>query len=499
MSFEEDFDGIIRRKAEETHVPFNEADWLKASALLDAQRKPASLAWVYYAAAALLITAGVAWFYPGAPATVNAEKSIATANAAHQTPESTDQRLSSQNNLSKNGVSTHPSSTNNTTDITTETVNREETSTTALPVASHATRQSVQQQRSAATLTQAVSVPQQGVQMNPLVEKAEEGKATSNLANATTLKNEGFASTENSTTNSAASTPSTPVTPTPSSPETLNSPTNAGVNKTVSEAVTPDPALLPQTAFTQEEINAGSWIYLRSKYSHNEQIVEVTTSLLPMNRPDPEDYSKAKLKTHYARIGAGVAASNGWQGAKGNDGKSLSPLIAGEYGVYFAKRFSLNAGVKLWQIANIHSPWYKVSSVSYNYFYTTTGVELTTTTMKMLSVPFGIAWHPHRRHQITAGIQMNRVIAAENTLTYSGPLETTGANRTEQKNGLYDGMNLFTWAAQAGYRYECMHRVSLVANVQLQLQSFFNGNMANAASMRPVFVNGGLAYTLFDK
>ena len=495
MSFEEDFDGIIRRKAEETNVPFNEADWLKASAMLDAQRKPASLSWMYYAAAALLITAGIIWFYPGAPSSVHTVTKGASALPSMQSPELANQQIALENTGSTNTPSTIqptlPLSNNAVLEPSDERV-----STNALQKVTATTLHSAPQRPSTPLANQLPETAQESPSRS-LGDKGSVGKDEGVLANSSTPNKEGNTSTDNSA----------PIVHDQKAPTTAPQPTMAMVsekdseksstNQVLPEATNPNENPILQTALAQE--SSASWMYLQNKWSNEERVEEVSSSLQPINRPDPEDYSKAKLKTHYARVGGGAVASNGWQGAKGTDGKGISPLLTGEYGIYFAKRFSLNAGVKFWQITNIQSPWYKVTSVNYNYFYTTNAIELTTTSMKMLSVPLGIAWHPHRRHQITAGIQMNAVLTAENTLTYSGPSETAGANRTEQKSGVYNGMNLYTWGAQAGYRYECMHRLSLTANAQMQLQAFFNGNIPSTSSKRPIFVSGGLAYTLFDK
>ena len=43
MSFEEEFDKIIRQKSEEVEFPFNEKNWEQASAMIDSDRKAARL------------------------------------------------------------------------------------------------------------------------------------------------------------------------------------------------------------------------------------------------------------------------------------------------------------------------------------------------------------------------------------------------------------------------------------------------------------------------
>ncbi len=495
MSFEEEFDGIIRRKAEETSVPFNEADWQKASAMLDAQRKPVALSWVYFAAAAMLISAGIFWFYTGesTATTTVASKSNVT-NVATATPDNEDQVTTNHLPVEtmEHQVSAAPHATTN--------LRSEKVPAMANDVEEHKVDSHSQPEPRFENLVKNKPVINTNKEQNDQI-------ATSATVSGNGENGDKNGEEKNFTVASGTEDHAVPITNTEASNQqkkgsaTTSEQEPVLLPETKSELAINQPVMAPP-AGTEEATNNysdNSWMYLQSKLNNPSNEEEISSNVVAIHQPDPDDYSQVRLKMHYARLGAGALASNGWQGASKTDGKCVSALFAGEYGIYFTKRFSLTTGLKYWQLSNIHSPWYKVTSISYNYFYTTNSAEITTTAMQFLSIPVGISWHPHRRHQITAGMQLNTMLAAENTWVYSGPIETTGANRVEQKSGLYNGMNVYTWAAQMGYRYEFMHRLSLMANVQLQLQSFFNGNVSSSATNHPLFVSGGLTYTLFDK
>src|SRR5690606_34686203 len=67
MSYEEEFDRIIREKVEQQHYPFEESSWTKASKLISQSRRGGwNFKWIAMSGAALMI-AGTGYFVlPGA-------------------------------------------------------------------------------------------------------------------------------------------------------------------------------------------------------------------------------------------------------------------------------------------------------------------------------------------------------------------------------------------------------------------------------------------------
>jgi len=497
MSFEEEFDGIIRRKAEEAHVPFNEADWLKASAMLDAGRKPAAWSWYYYAAAALVVTIGITWLYISTSnqSTTTADKNetnvVAAAPAENLTSLSTNANGNDITN--KNGleipanateVAALPLPAQNSTIENKLGKDRLEHKHLSSPIPMHQAQEiSMDQSRSSNTASEQSPVeesnssnPQSEQNTQPIANDAKVQHEKQPMLNSTGIGNDG---------------------------EKINDDPSQTLQTTSIASSPAEPRLTPsvnnQEIVTEEATLTENWQYLNTQLAPLQTEQELKVSISPLKQPTPEDYAKVKVKKHYLRGMLGAIASNGSQNGQQTEGKFISPIVGMNYGMYVTKRVSLNVGLSAWEIKNLESAWYKVTAVNYNYFYTTNSVAVATQSMKMLSLPVGLSWHPKRRHQITAGVQLNRIIDAKNTFIYEGPLETTNANRTEQKQGIFDGMKLNTWAAHFNYRYECRHRLSMVLGAHIQMQPYFEGNILNLTHANPIYVNAGLSYTLFDK
>lgn len=521
MSFEEEFDSIIRRKAEEEQYPFNESHWEKASSMLDAERAATRASGLkkLYLPAVLALVIGVAGFLAfehfnaksgnAGPLTHNSQLPAATSTAPAAKPAAlTVPVLNAPEASSTDHSNTATSSAASLTSLpntpTTSHLSHHTTPATQAYITASLSRVQIPDRK--ASPAPAVFNDDAGS-----VDKTQNPGSVSGTIASADLANSGTAAE----TGNAGEAPSNP-----GRAGTSGAGARTGNGKTEEEGQTPREAAQMATAgpaYTatgSEQVAASantgnqlsaeqlSSVYALLPYEGGEAAIR-PTPFSYLNRYDDDYYKNRKTpKVHYMNVEAGADYLLGWDARQGKDGKGFNGFAGINYGVYLSDKLSLSLGVQAYNIGNIKQPFYLVSSKEYGFGSRTIYTRVTSNQLYYVALPLRINYTLNSTNTIGLGLNAGYLVSADNTISNYYVLdneEKSIGGPAEHNKGIYEGTKRTNIMLSAHYKTKVSQRISLNLELNYGLTDIFK-NMGDIKNMEtPVGIRLGLGYTLFDK
>ncbi len=475
MSFEEEFDRIIKQKAEEAGFPFDEKNWEKARGMLDAERTAVgakSLSRVYLLALLVLGLGTLAWFILPLSNTAIADKKIAAAKAPVKAE---DRNLTADEASYYQIIKSAPAAT---ADPATARTRASVSKNHSVPEAATHTATAASPAKSEALIVRADN------KETTLQTPAQENATVGELPAADGKTNENI--TANPLQNTAPVIQVTPV---------------ENNNRVISNVqATNDAAVDPQE--TPAQVPAAEAMAYEPLSPVYTGIPAVAHELMPVpfytiKDYDDDYYHQKKFKTHFMNVEAGAAYLAGWDVKGGKDGKGFNWFAGINYGVYLSKKISIGAGLQAYNIGHISKPFYTNVKTEYGFGSASTFTVITTTSLLYAAVPVKLGYQLNAQNQLGLGVNMAMLVNARNQVETYGTSDNVAAVKTKN-SGVYHGVNTNNIMLSAFYKTQAGKRLCLNAEVICGVSDIFS-NLAATNNERALGLRLGLQYTLFDK
>jgi hypothetical protein len=470
MSFEEEFDRILRQKANEAEYPFDEKNWEKARAMVDADRKsdrkrPVAL---FYSVALLLLSLGVAgWLLiAGADEVAVPVKAVAENTALAEAEKDTYKMAQVSVPLPKAAVRT----------ISAPQKPR--------PVPVSATTQSDRVKTVAAS--EASPLPTDNVVPSSVAQNNSAGSGAGDVP-------------ENNRPASGKNNP--PVQNVQALPAEKEEPARADASLPLAEqpAKTADdqPAAISEQPVIASEVV--SYEYLNPIHSRL-PMPSMERELKPTLRVNDQDYYKKKrFKTHFLNVEAGATYLAGWDVKGGKDGKGLNWFGGLNYGLYVSRKIALGAGLQVYNIAHIEKPFYSTSSTQYGFGSTGTRTVITTGSLYYIALPVKVYYLLNAHSQFGAGVNIGMPVEARSTVeTFGLSDHVVVDSKKTTRAGVYKGINTTNILLSAFYKTQVAKRFYLNGEVIYGISDIFE-NLEQTTREQAIGFRLSLHYTLFDK
>ncbi len=487
MSFEEEFDKIIRQKAEDANYPFDESHWEKTSRLLDAQQKVAKgIAYKKLAVSAftLLLVGSAslgAWYVLSEKTTTNSDlkaalstKQINKLPSQNYTPTPTTTEQNSIPLDSKNKLS--PVS---------------ETDLKTVPGIEITSQKHLNPSKS--TSNTPFEVKDNKTNLQPLLAKNEWHAATNSVVEKeTSFENSGF-----------------PIEPKSigmqetklvnlGSKEVSNSVTSKPVNGQIIESAAKQPADVILTKIENIQPESIQLTNLEFTYTANEAELYPTPFLMLM-RYD-EDYFKGRRpKTSCLNAEAGSTYLLGWDTKAGKDGKGFDWYAGMNIGFYLNKRLNASIGIQSYNIKNINQAFYNSAKTEYGFGSTSSYTVVSSNNLYYVALPIKLAYAINSSNQIGLGLNVAYLFTSKNTVsTYTateGPTNVSSIKTT----GVYQGINTSNVLLSAFYKKQLSKRFNVNAEFIYGATDIFKNTVNIKNIEKPLGLRLSIQYTLFDK
>lgn len=518
MSFEEEFDSIIKRKAEAENYAFDESNWEKASRVLDAEKnvlRAAKMKKFYFASAFVIITgaAGLLTFNYLKPASDNSgqvAQAVESAVSANQTANTELTKVPSQ---SKN-------------------ISEENTQNSSALVEEQNVVESITTNK--ATTNNLANENSDAVKNNSVDNSIKTGKSDL-ISNTKTSKEAGTVASKNAGVNrdlekSQAATPfeniksesdknADPInkneSPVDEKNESLSSPAKKedvfiADNKEEQSIKNPIPvtndqislnaAQAKETVLTTDQL---STVYSSLPFEVADFDL-MQTPFVYLERYDEDYYKKNQNpKAHYLNIELGGNYLLGWEAKSGKDAKGLNWYAGLNYGRYLSKKLSLSFGFQAYNIANITQPFYLVSSKEYGFGSKNIYTRVTSGQLYYVALPLKLNYHINSSNSFALGLNTAYLASANNTVekyyVMDNEEKSIGSPADSHNTGVYQGTRMLNMMLSANYRAQFGKRIGINLEFNYGLTDIFENTETIKNKEKTMGIRLGLTYTLFDK
>lgn len=465
MSYEEEFDRLMRDKAGEMQYAFEEAHWQKASELISRSRGGAIRFKALVIGGAVVVGLGISvLIYTNALP----EEKTQVATTVTLPPQAQQQI----------DVPTSPAAEVN-------------------PAPSQAETVASASKSSGAPLVSAVApVPVEA--LPPATVETESPAATAKMSSAddagitaSTEQTSGAGNIDISRVNKKESGTSTPPEQTPVSStgaEFLPSPDNA-------EAHSENTTALAEVSTEQLQ---GRSLFLAYHSTDLDVIVRPVTEVTMKD----DDYYKAgkKPRVFYADLIGGGAYNLGWEKRGKQDGKGLNWYGGINAGVFICRRLSIGTGFQAFNLANITQPFHVVRATDYDFASATSKTVITCSQLQYFGVPLKFTWHSEGA-ELSFGILGAQLWRAHNTLesTVTRDASVIASDKSTNHN-LYEGMTQQVLMLNAGCSVNLSRRLFVGAELIYGLTDLYSGSSYYASGREvPAAIRLGITYRLMEK
>jgi len=527
MSFEEEFDSIIRRKAEEEKYPFDENNWDKANSLLNAEKKITQALKLkrFYLPAMVIVAIGsvgfvtFAYFNTGNSGDKNLavntspqsfEKSIkgapsevSTNNEMKRIQTNSDEKVTDKNNLNTLVSAAKPIGSSEPESVS---------ETPELPKNNSSANISPSIQKEVARVSNSEALVEQSkIEVMDSGSKSDvsdpkdsyagtNGKQPTNSSDQTTKGDHtsGTNDVQGSSSNSKES------------EDIVYSSSNQ--NPSLTKNNLPEQKESEPYVHNQTETNAiqESTLYaehLSAVYSslplETNELEILSTPFIYLERYDDDYYKNTNTpKKHYLNIEMGANYLLGWNAMKGNDGQGMNGFAGINYGRYLSNKISISIGIQAYNIANIKQPFYLISSKEYGFGSKNIYTRVTSNQLYYIALPLKFNYAINSTNIIGFGINTAYLVGANNTVSKYYLLDneekSIGSSTTHNK-GIYTGTNMVNMMLSAHYKTQFGKRIGLNLEFNYGLSDIFKNTDVVKTSEKPMGIRLGLSYTLFDK
>lgn len=484
MSYEEEFDRIIRQKGDEAKYPFDENNWIRASRMLDAERKAEKLARIKK------------FFIPSAFTLAVAVTGVIAFNYFTDAPQ---QQQAS--------VLPETRAESALTTVVQEQITEKEESTTVNAEMKSALALS-EENTTSSTSPDAIN---QRASSKPATLNDRVQKSTSTDQITTHNTSEGLAKTEASSQNNNNA-----------SLADKNLPADNIVNTTGNKPELPGEIILKNQA--AQGGNAGSdeganeqLVSANPEYVMQEESIEQLfprMSYLPYELSNPDakltaiqmlqryndDYYSKKRGTQYFNVEAGATYLAGWKSVDAQDAKGFNWYFGFNYDRYLTEKLSVGLGLQSYNIDHISQSFFNSARKNYSFGSTMSYTIITTTDLYYTSVPVRVSWDINSSNRLSLGANFGYLLGAKNIVETYDELDNAKVNyRKIHNTGIYEGVNYTNIMLSAAYRLQMAGRFHVNMELNYGLTDIFGSGLSNKAVQNPVGLRIGLQYTLFEK
>jgi hypothetical protein len=461
MSYEEEFDRIIRQKAEDAEFPFDEKNWEKAGRLLDRESafRNAQRLRNIYVPAAIGVTLVTAVFF--SLSYLHSRPGLLSA----ADPEKTQQITSAQ--IEKTPVSTNAIVAQNEAPVTTE----EKSAETAVPVGQREmVNVSTKSTASAMTKDRAVGKTPKEISAG----ESNHVESGEDLPTYRESRGESVASNFNEVVSTA-----------PVKNETepiVESPSNAGeyIASDAGEAVIEAEVLTP----IHKQLPAGP----------DAELIDQSVNLPAAY----EDYFKKNYKKHWLLAEAGTDYNMGWTSAAGTDAKGFNGYAGIQYGRHIAKNFGVSLGVQAYNLSGVGKPFYETRARDYSFGSTASSTMVTTTDLYYAAVPLAFHYFFRNGGRLSAGVNVALLMSATNRIDTFAVQNDLPVRGSVTEKGIFQGVNANNVQLTLGYSIPVTRRFRAQAEVLQGVSDIFKGNIGTA-SEQSRGLRIGIQFQIFDK
>lgn len=474
MSFEEEFDRIVRQKTDEADFPFDEKNWEKAARMLDAGRetKVAGFGFATKALVVVLLLAGVAtgiWFMTDHADADSSKSSLAVKGreqstqsfvpappiAAPQQPTLKEESRAMESPAARgqNAVSTSQ--------------NKNELSLTTTPEANRVRNNAPV----ASPSDQPAEITMRSLSDPSLLNSMKEEGAvnSSDVAQAQDEANDGVTDLVATVTGSQKNT--LPVALGEQNEQSLSDLLTA---ETLAQVVPAFPVIEAPEA--------------------------IPAAINPLNYFDEDYYITEKYKKHYLNAEAGTAWLYGWNVNGTQDGRGFNWFGGVNYGMYLTKKADISLGLQVYNIGNMNQPFFDVAKTEFGFSSATTRTTIAVNSLYYLAVPVKFTWALDMQNSLGLGCNFGLLMDARNTMETVYSTDVATRKETVRTKGYYEGgMNPTNIQLSAFYKSSFGDRLHVNGEVTwapLDIFKYSNSkiNTANSFGLRL-----SVQYTLFDK
>jgi len=508
MSFEEEFDKIIRQKTNDADFPFDEKNWEKMSAVLDAGQTSTTFSTKnkFYAAALLVLILFVSGFYLFQSSKIKNLAEVKKSNSG-------------------NAVSNDNSSAMKTSVITSksgelENATNEKKSLNQFEKANHV-YEAVSSEGAEKVVDKIVKVESNKkvedegtVKRKPIIPSKKISKRESgnvSLGFNKTVKNKIGVPETNHKINERTSEKDLKI---QKSENGLDQESKTGVNSKV--ALASSQALQYSNA---QDFSAATPVSEKNTNVYQtpstfESMVMINTELpistlendlLPaqflMLKYFDDDYYKPKnSKKHFLTVEAGTGYLMGWEVKKGNDGKGFNWFGGINYGLYVSKKITVGLGAQVYNITNINEPFYTHKQTEYGFGSIGSNTIITSHSLYYGAIPVRFSYVIDSQSQIGVGFNMGFLVNSNNNLETFTISEYGKTNVANQKKMVgYKDIASTSMLLSAFYKTQLAKRWALNGEIIYGLNDLFKNTSTINNNEKAVGLRVSLQYTFFDK
>jgi len=475
MNYEQKFDKIIKKKVDEAEFPFDEQNWNKFSAQLDAERSLTKRGWGKFLYLGLLFlgitSASIALYKIQAP--FGEKGKLADTNSSNNKNESTIQVDNSNSSTNLNSKSDdHLLAVNNSNS---EAENRSELKSLSSNVTNNTS-----EVNSSLNNTAFMSATLNG-----------NAKSTNAISNAIVSSETKNASKNNSSTKKITKAASN---------DKLNSviendADNANTNE-MNASVRNKTDLAGGVNLEHTVLNR---IDSKLPYVYSNRNIKIAAVKLPSWYDD--DYRrKGKKKLSFLNAELGGAYLFGWDSEDGKDAKGLNWYAGVNYGKFINKKIGFSVGSQFYNVGNIKQPFYESSKSVYGLGSTSSNTIITTQALFYFSVPVKFYYAINSVHQIGASLNPSFLFSSKNVVENYRLTDNIKSNEiTSKTSGIYEGVRLNNVLVSAFYRAKLNKRTYLNTEFLYGVRDIFKNSNSNNYLQKPIGFRIGIQYTLFEK
>jgi hypothetical protein len=491
MSFEEEFDKIIRQKAEEAKYPFEESNWEKTSRMLDVERQAARALKFkkIYLPGILAVVVGtvglLAYSYMGDAGTTGSALALNT--SSNTISQAADQTPANELKITNSHVAASAPATE---------VKNEEVTAPVSPTEKNGS--------SASPLTAAI--PTLKKENTPSSQTARENSLPGSKGNA--MEQETPAIPESGSLVKEVGTGKISPTKDPqntSASEESSLPENAAITAKNAGSEYPENSSFATinletsaTESSQLKVDFLTGINLDLPFQLTDPEL-MPTPFNFLNRYDEDYYNKGKQKTHYLNAELGGTYLMGWNTGKGTDGQGMNYFGGFNYGLYLSKKISVGLGIQAYNISHIKQPFYSTKRKEYDFGSTSIYTVVTSNDLYYVSVPLKLNYSLNSSNMIGFGINAGYLLGAKNTVETFSDNKEKPADGPVTTKGIYENTRMGNIMLTAHYNARVCKRVALNAEFVYSTTDIFNNVGVVKSTEKPVGFRLSLQYTLFDK
>jgi len=498
MSYEDEFDKIIRDKVGEAEYPFDDTNWAKTSRLIDADRSLARKAALkkFFLPAAFVVGSTVLFFVSQFDTSKDllAEKQQTTLSANNNSPQGEPSTFkTNSNNASAAEGQTSPAAKSEKSEMIASPDSKTEPANVVLSEKQPSV-ETAKGETNATPAEQTNSDPSMVASASGQKKANEHVTKTSASATNDVANNAFNAEKSGLEKNGRNKNGDIKVAPlmslTAANEKAVASENKAAATDQDENSVTVNS---DNEMLESDVLNANQMLLPQVAYNND---VKLPLTFLP--RYEPDYYSK-KAKTHFLNVEFGATYLLGWNTATGKDGQGLNMFGGLNYGYYLGK-FSIGVGAQLYNITNIHKAFYEVERTEYGFGSTKSYTTVTTNDMYYVGVPIRVSYHLNRSNHIGLCFNAGYLVKMNNTVEGYAVVEGVKKENAGISNkALYDGVSSWNYMGSVFYNARLNDRFALHGEFVYSFADLFSNNNAVSNQENPMGLRVGLQYYIFDK